>query len=216
MRSVLPIVLSLLSSPLAAQTSGAGRPGVRPLLAPDVEIPLARSAAPASVSARASVYVFTDEGFRLADSGSSDVACLVNRSWPTSLEPECFDREAARTIMRQDMKRTELYHRGASQQEADRLIADGLADGTFQLPTRPAVVYMMSAGQRLVSDDGRAVGKWRPHLMIYSPYLTNAAVGHHGEPGLSGGLVVDSGLPTANLMVVVPDFVKVPEASPDR
>jgi len=215
-RFVLSLVVPLFVSSLAAQASGAGRPGARPLLPPEVEIPLARSAAPTSVSAGARVYIFTDHGFELADSGSSDVACMVNRSWPASLEPECFDREAARTIMRLEMERTELYHQGASRQEADRVIADGLADGTFRLPSRMAVVYMMSAGQRLVSDDGRAVGKWRPHLMIYSPYLTNAAVGHHAEPGLAGGLVVDSGLPTANLMVVVPDFVPAPEASPDR
>jgi hypothetical protein len=66
---------------------------------------------------------------------------------------------------------------------------------------------MMSSGQRLIGDDGRPAGKWQPHLMIYSPFLTNAQVGHHGQADLGAGLVVDSGKPTANLMVVVPKFV---------
>jgi len=74
------------------------------------------------------------------------------------------------------------------------------------------VAYMMSGGQRLVGDDGRPAGRWKPHLMIYYPYLTNEAVGHHGSPDATAGLVVDPGRPTANLMVVVPDFVAVAPA----
>ena len=45
-----------------------------------------------------SVRAVADE-ILVADSGSSDAVCVVNRSWPESLEPECFDAEAAATIM---------------------------------------------------------------------------------------------------------------------
>jgi hypothetical protein len=200
-----------LATPVVAlgQEAGAGKPGRRALLPRAEEIALARSGAPASISAAARIYVFTDSGFVVADSGSSDAVCLVNRSWPDSLEPECFDAEAAATIMPMELHRTTMYHRGVPSGEVDRAIADGLTEGRFRLPARLAVVYMMSAGQRLVSDEGRPVGSWKPHLMIYYPFLTNAAVGHHGAPGLDGGLVVDSGRPTANLMVVVPSAVAV-------
>jgi hypothetical protein len=144
----------------------------------------------------------------VAEPGTSDVVCLVNRSWPDSLEPECFDAEAATTVMPMEMRRTLLYHRGISTKEADRDIADRLAGGEYRLPSRAAVVYMMSAKQRLISDEGRPVGNPKPHVMIFYPFLTNAAVGHHGAPDLNAGLVVDSGRPTANLMVVVPEFVQ--------
>lgn len=216
-RSML-LLVALTVTPIAAsaQQAGAGRPGRRPLLPRDQEIALARSGAPASVSASARIYVLTDSGFVVAVQGTGDTACLVNRSWPESLEPECFDAEAAATIMQMEMRRTTLYHRGVAASEVDRDVADGLAQGRYRLPSRPAVVYMMSEGQRLIDDDGRPAGNWKPHLMIHYPFLTNTAVGHHGEPGLDGGLVVDSGKPTANLMVVVPTFVPAPATPRSR
>ena len=55
------------------------------------EIALARSAAPAEVSRDATVYVLTDTGYAVAVPGSNGNACLVDRSWPDSLEPQCFD-----------------------------------------------------------------------------------------------------------------------------
>jgi hypothetical protein len=207
--AVTLFLLTAVIEPAAAQQSGAGRPGPRPLLPRDREIALARSAAPASVTAGARIYVFTDSGFVVAERGTSDVACMVNRSWPDSLEPECFDPEAAATIMPMEMRRTVLLHRGRSSEQVERDIADGLAAGTFRSPSRLAVQYMMSAAQRLISDEGKPVGAWRPHVMIFYPYLTNAQVGHQGEPDLSAGMVVDPGRPTANLMVVVPAFVDV-------
>ncbi len=212
-----PIVLALLALSLAssasAQTAGAGRPGPRALMPRDREIALARSAAPASVSASARIYVWSATGWIVADSGSTAVVCLVNRSWPASLEPECFDEEAAATIMPMEMRRTELLHRGMAADQVEAEIARRLMDGTFRLPSRLAVAYMMSAGQDLIGDDGEPAGQWSPHLMIYYPYLTNRQVGHHADPDLSAGLVVDPGKPTANLMVVVPEFVPVAAAT---
>jgi hypothetical protein len=204
---LLPLLGILIPSLAAAQQAGSGQAGPRRLLPRAEEVALARSAAPASVSATASVLVFSDTGFIVAEAGTGSAVCLVNRSWVESLEPECFDAEAAATIMPMETHRTELYHRGVSPREADRQIADRLAAGEFRLPGRLAVVYMMSGAQHLISDDGKPAGNWKPHLMIYSPFLTNAAVGHHDAPDLSAGVVVDDGRPTANLMVVVPEFV---------
>jgi hypothetical protein len=206
---ILVLVATSFTTSVSAQAAGAGRPGPRALLPRDREIALARSAAPASVSAAARIYLWSAAGWVVADSGTSSVACLVNRSWPAALEPECFDEEAAATIMPMEMRRTELLHRGIAAEQVETEIARGLLDGTFRLPSRLAVAYMMSAGQDLVGDDGQPAGQWQPHLMIYYPYLTNQQVGHHADPGLSAGLVVDPGKPTANLMVVVPEFVPV-------
>jgi hypothetical protein len=208
MRNATSLLILIIAVRAAvAQEAGAGRPGRREPLPRSREIALARSAAPPSVSKTARVYVLTDSGYVVAEPGTGDAACMVNRSWPDSLEPECFDAEAAATVMPMEMRRTLLLHRGTAPAEVERDIADGLAAGRYRPPARLAVLYMMSAAQRLIGDDGKPAGAWRPHLMIFYPYLTNAAVGHQGSPDLSAGLVVDSGRPTANLMVVVPAFV---------
>ena len=84
---------------ISAQAAGAGQTGRRTLLARGTEIALARSGAPASVSAAARVLVLTDSGFVEAAPGTNGVTCLVNRSWIQSLEPECFDAEASATVL---------------------------------------------------------------------------------------------------------------------
>ena len=206
---VLPMVV-MVGVAAGAQSARSGRAGRRALLPRATEIALARSAAPEAVSAGARVYVLTDGGFVVADSGTSGVACVVNRSWPESLEPHCYDAEGAATILPMELRRTELRHRGASEAAVEREIADGLASGRFRLPRRPALSYMMSAGQLLYDDDGRRVGAWRPHLMLFIPYVTNAELGLGASPDVRAGMVNDEGKPEANLMILVRDFVPVP------
>jgi hypothetical protein len=205
----------LLPCGLAAQEV-TGPPGPRLLLERDHEVRLARSAAPASVSAGARVWLLENGTYVVADSGGNGVECYVSRSWPESLEPHCFDEEGARTIMRLEMRAVELAHAGMAREEAARQLSFGLADGTFRLPQRPAVSWMMSSAQVLFSDSGRRVGAWQPHLMIYYPYLTAEGLGL-GANDLAAGIVVDAGKPTSNLMIVVPAAVDpVPEAGTGR
>ncbi|MEX0691541.1 MAG: hypothetical protein WD043_06835 [Gemmatimonadales bacterium] len=199
------IALLLLPAALTAQ-GVTGPPGPRLLLERDHEIRLARSAAPASVSADARVWFFQNGAYVVADSGSHGVECYVSRSWPESLEPHCFDQEGARTIMRLEMRGVELAHAGIAREEAARQLAVGLADGTFRLPQRPAMSWMMSSAQVLYSDAGQRVGAWRPHLMIYFPYLTAEGLGMTAND-FAAGIVVDVGKPTSNLMIVVPTAV---------
>ena len=190
------------------------RSGRRALLPRDSEVALARSSAPASVSAHATVMIFTDSGFVTADRGTNGVVCVVNRSWPASLEPHCFDEEAAATILPMELHRTMLYHRGRSSAEVEREIAAGLASGRFRLPTRPAMSYMMSAGQQLIGDDGAPAGHWRPHIMVYYPFLTNGKMGLAHTPDMTVGMVTDESEPTSSLMIIVPQFVSVSTRAP--
>jgi hypothetical protein len=185
------------------------RTGPRKLLARDVEIALARSAAPASVSADARVLVLADTGFLVAVEGSNGVTCIVNRSWPTSLEPHCFDAEASATILPIELRRTVLYQRGIAEAEVERDIARMIASGEFRAPRRPAVSYMMSEGQQLVGDDGKPAGRWRPHIMIYYPYLKNSDVGFGRIPDMKVGMVTDEAAPTSSLMIVMAQFIPV-------
>jgi hypothetical protein len=155
------------------------------------------------------VLVWNGSGFERAREGTNGVTCYVARSWPESLEPHCFDEEGAATILPIHLREMELWNEGRSRAEIDRVIADGLRTGAFRLPARPVMSYMMSAGQQLIGDDGTPVGAWRPHLMIYYPYLTPDAMGLGARPSMEAAVVVDPGTPLSNLMIVVNDFVAV-------
>jgi hypothetical protein len=202
----LIFLLTLAGGPAAAQSAGAGRTGPRDLLPREREVALARTAAPAAVSRDATIMVLTERGFETAVKGSNGVTCVVNRSHPQSLEPHCFDAEGSATILPMELKRTELLREGKSAAEIDGEIAAGLLDGTYRLPRRPAMSYMMSPQQVLYSDEGRKVGKWKPHLMIYYPHLASADLGLGGPPSTEAALVVDEGKATSNIMIVLETF----------
>jgi hypothetical protein len=204
--TALVLLTGSVGQPLGAQTADAGRAGPRALLPREREIALARSAAPAAVSRDATVLVLTKSGFEVAVSGGSGVTCVVNRSHPRSLEPHCFDPEGSATILPMELRRTELLREGKSAQEIDREIAAGLLSGKYRLPRRPAMSYMMSPEQVLFSDEGRNVGRWQPHLMIYYPHLTAVELGLGEDSTAAAAAVVDAGRPVSNIMIVVKEF----------
>ena len=191
----------------AQEPARAARSGRRALLPRAEEIVLARSAAPASVSDSATVYVLADTGFVVAVRGSNGAACFVDRSWSLALEPHCFDAEGAATIMLMHMRHLELVQRGVSYEDAERQLATELSSGRFRLPRRPAMSYMMSAEQLLYDDEGKRVGNWQPHLMIYYPFLRNADIGA-SAPDISAAAVDNEGQPDASMVIVVKKFVQ--------
>lgn len=209
-RSLVLLIALAISLPTdaTAQLFRNGDPGPRPLLSPGREIALARSAAPASVSDSASIYVLARNGYDLVIQGTNGVACYVSRAWVASIEPHCFDREGAATIMKIGMRRVELLHGGMSVEDANRTLAAAILEGTLRLPDRPVMSWMMSSAQQLVGDGGRAVGAWRPHVMIYYPYLTAEDAGLAGAPGAPlSAVMANPGSALANVVVVVPEFV---------
>jgi hypothetical protein len=170
------------------------------------EIALARTAAPAPVSRDARVWVWTGSRYTIADSGRSAVNCYVGRPWDVALEPHCFDEEGSRTIFPIQRRRVELYAAGKREAEVEREIADGIANGTLPLPARAALTYMMSGAQQLVNGQGAPVGAWRPHLMVYIPYLTAEA---SGLPSFvpDVGFVENPGTAFAAVVIPLKEFV---------
>lgn len=205
--SLAVLTLHLVALPLVAQEK-LGTPGPRLMLPRAEEIALARSAAPPSVAATARVWTFSDGRYTIADSGKSGVQCYVGRGWPKALEPHCFDEEGARSIMPMEMLTSELLHRGITGDSVQRVIAAGIASGKFRLPQRPAMSWMQSASQVLYDDDGSRVGAWKPHIMIYYPYLTADGLGTGSNQDLGAGIVVSPGTPMSNIMIVVSNAVK--------
>lgn len=207
MRTIAFVAALALCAPVAGQDLGAGKAGPRTVLDRDLELALARSAAPASVSGDATVLVWDGAAYVTAVEGRNGVTCVVGRSWPESLEPQCFDEEAAGSILPIELEMNRLRHEGRAEDAVQRAVAEGLRNGRFRLPLRPAMTYMMSSAQDLYDPEGRHVGPWKPHLMIYYPYLTEEAVGLSGPPSTEAAIVVDPGTPLSNLMVVVQSAV---------
>src|SRR5262245_50858578 len=133
---VVWILVLLPVSSASAQSAVSGRPGPRAILPRGQEIALARSAAPAEVSRNATILALTAKGFEVAEKGSNGVTCVVNRSQPESLEPECFDPEGSVTIMPMELRRTELLQQGRSAGESEREIADGVVRGKYRFHHR--------------------------------------------------------------------------------
>lgn len=194
---------------LGAQAADAFSTELPPILPAAEEIALARSAAPPEISNEATVMVLVrGSGFEVAEAGTNGVTCVVNRTWPESIEPHCYDPEASRTILRVHALQVELRERGATKGEIDARVDEAIHSGRIPVPERPAVTWMLSAGQVLYNDSGTRVGAWKPHWMIYYPGLTEADLGLGGQPASNGPMLSDAGSPLATIVFIAPGFVE--------
>lgn len=174
------------------------------------EVRLARSAGPPAVSAEASVYVLERDGFVQAIDGSNGFVCLVVRSPgdAATLAPHCLDPLAAKTVLPAFEMEARMAAEGADASQIRNAVVEAFESGELELPSGPAYAYMLSSGQHL----GQA-GKWKPHFMMYVPYLTNADVG--GDPSRPQFPFVGplEGHPLSALVVVTTEFVDPSQVS---
>jgi hypothetical protein len=179
------------SDPLGGTVGSMGSMGSveQYLMDRDAEITLARSAAPPSVSADATVLVLTTHGFETAMTGKNGWVCLVDRSWtagfndprfwtPTSRGPGCFNPQAVRSIVPILLKRNALALAGHSRSEIAKAMKAAVENKELPVLEPGAMSYMMSRDQRL----GDGSGPWVPHLMFYLPKMDTAAWGSD-QPG---------------------------------
>jgi hypothetical protein len=202
-----------------AQSPPAGYP-VRPVpLADSAEIALATSAAPAEVSRLATVYAVRDGQVLTLRRGSNGAACMVARDLHGgSLYPICFNAEGARTVLERELMEVRLRTLGATEDSIVRAVDAAYARGELESPRAFALAYMMSPRQVLFSKpgpDGRRVGAWQPHLMLYVPGATPAMLGLEGENGEPIALS-NSGTPRAEVVVKVPQWADGTPATPPK
>jgi hypothetical protein len=141
------------------------------------EIALARSAAPPSVSADAEILVLGPEGYVTAVPGKNGFTCLVERAWFSGLKddgfwnprlrgPDCYNRQAARSVLPTYLARTKWVLAGASQNDILTRTRAAVASGQIRAPEIGSMNYMLSKNGYL---GDRAHGPWHPHLMFYMP-----------------------------------------------
>jgi hypothetical protein len=169
-----------------ADDTKAGYPAMAPirqyrLASASEEIALSRSAAPTSISGRASILTLGDHSYETAVKGSNGFVCLVERSWandfndaefwnPKLRAPICFNPAAASTVLPIYLKRTEWVIAGASKADMiDRTRAE-LAANLTAAPGPGAMSFMMSK-QQYLGDTG---GHWHPHLMLFLAHTDGA------------------------------------------
>jgi hypothetical protein len=151
------------------------------------EVAMARSAAPASISADADVLTFGEHGYESAAKGRNGFVCMVWRSWAASFGdkqfwnpkirgPICLNPAAARSVLPGYLERTKWVLAGVPRSAMLARMKAALAAKTYGLPEPSAMSYMMSK-QQYVSDAGGPGGHWHPHLMFFVAHTDAAAWG---------------------------------------
>jgi hypothetical protein len=190
------VALLAMSRPLAGQ--GTRMKGIGAFLMDrSTEISLARSAGPRGIGDSATVLVLGQNGYETAAKGSNGFVCFVGRGWsgpgtvveregrreagpdvldPKVLAPHCFNPAAAESVLKWHLLRTESLIAGEPVEDLPEVTAAALQSGKLRAPSREAFAYMTSPRQHL----GDAVGRWRPHVMLYIPYATNEQWGSRG------------------------------------
>ena len=165
----------------------------------EVQIRIARSAAPKEISDKADIYVLGKNGYELAEKGSNGFTCAVERERVDTMEPECYDREGSGTTFQVRKFVEQQRAAGASEEKIEKAVAAGYKTGRFKAPTKPGIVYMMSDSNHVFDPDSKKVIHFPGHLMFYAPYATAETVGS----GEGAPYIVHPGKPDA-LLIVVP------------
>lgn len=188
----------LLVTLLTAATAVAQTPHSYPRMAPladylmtdrAAEIALARSAAPASISAHATVLVLAPKGYVTAVEGNNGFVCVVERGWMSPFDapqfwnpklrgPICFNPPAVKSILPITYKRTELVLAGKSKEEIKHDIAVAFASGQLP-PLEPGAMSYMMSKQGYLDDQ---YGHWMSHLMFYTATNVDWGADQTGSP----------------------------------
>lgn len=179
-------------------------------LMPDrAEITLARSAAPAAISDKATILALKPQGYETAANGTNGFTCLVERSWmspfdspefwnPKLRAPVCYNPAASKSILAYTLRRTKLALAGPCREQMLDEVRAAVARRELPSPDPGAMSFMMSKDGYL-SD---AEGHWHSHLMFHVPKAGAASWGAN----LPGSPVVldDREVPEPETIFLVP------------
>lgn len=216
------LVLIVGSSPLAQFAQEMKYPPLSAYMMPqDAEIALAKSAAPAAISDRATIEVLTDKGFEVARAGDNGFACLVMRGFtgaptftpaqfrfmvydPKTLAPICLNPQAVKEVLPYYQLRTQLGIQGKTPEQIAQAVQEAYNKGEIPKRNQVSFGYMWSADQVL----GPA-GHWHPHVMIYAPNYENPMIGNNEMGSHLPAVTDDAGTPFAVVVVPVSDELAV-------
>lgn len=227
-RRMVKLMLALTivaSAALGMQAQSAATPYVK--MAPvakymmanrSAEIALARSAAPASISAKAEVMVLGKNGYEVAVPGSNHYVCLVERSWDAPIGapgywnfnirgPDCLNAAAAKSYLPILLLKTRLALSGKSQAQIAQDVQAAFQQKKLPAMEPGALCYMLSKGGYL--DD--QAKNWHPHLMFIQPLAMSQSWGAN----LPGSPVLASDDASDHLTIFMVPVAHWSDGSPD-
>ena len=209
----------------SAHAQGPKYPPIEEYLMPQAnEIALAKSAAPANISERATIKVLTRSGYEVTQKGDNGSVCMVMRGFaaptytpapfrnlvydPTVRAPICFAPQAVREVLPYYELRTKLAMQGKNPDEIAQGVQAAYAKGELPQRTGVSFAYMWSADQNLASG----IGHWHPHVMVFAPYYDNSALGGNTFGAPLPQVTDDAGTPFAVVVIPVDDNLAVKAA----
>jgi hypothetical protein len=207
----LAVVLAELPDLAPANATSYERmaPLTQYLMSPAAEIALARTAAPAAISDKATVLSLDAQGYQTAVRGTNGFTCLVERSWlspfqspdfwnPQVRVPICYNPAASESVLTYSLRRTKLVLAGDSKEKVLDEVRAAVAHNELSPPKPGAMSFMMSKHGRLADTDG----PWHSHVMFHVPKVAGASWGAN----LPGSPVVfdDREVPEPQAIFMVP------------
>ena len=220
---MLPLLALLASlSPAVIWAQDTKYPPLSQYMMPrDAEVALAKSAAPANISDRATIKVLTTSGYQVVREGDNGFACIVMRGWSaptytpaqflnlvydtTVRAPICFNPAASRSVMPYYELRQKLGMEGKTPDQIAEGVQAAYAKGELPKRERVSFAYMWSTDQYL----GSGIGHWHPHLMVFAPYYENSMLGGNQFGSLLPQVSDDAGTPFSVIVIPVDDRLAI-------
>lgn len=178
------LISTTLCTLFAVAQGRAQRTDLYPQMAPlaqyliadrNAEIELARSAAPPTLSASATILTLGPKGFETAVTGSNGFVCLVTRSFgkptnqpdfwnPRIRGPICLNAAAAKSVLPHIVKKTEWALAGLTKEQIIAKLKLAVRNGAWPAPLPSSMGYALSKSAYV--DD--VWQRWHPHLTIFS------------------------------------------------
>ena len=211
----------VVAGPAWADTAPPLYPNMAPIeqylsASPVVEIAMAKTAGPKSVSDNASVMVLTKTGYETAVKGSNGFVCFIQRSWskdfddpefwdPKDYTPQCWNAAAVSSVLPEYLKRTQWVLAGVSKEEMLARTKAAWVSHEFTPPAPESVVFMLSKDQYINDPVMGAPSNWYPHVMFFVPATEDSKWGANmrGSPIFSTTSDVD---PITTFFVVAPKW----------
>jgi len=152
----------------------------------ELETRFALSAVPPQLRDKAAVYLLDPaKGYYLSRRGTSGIACMVERTaWELAdfrndiFIPLCYDAAGTGTYLKVKMDAAALRAQGLNPAELKAEIETRYRDGTYQVPEKGGLSYMVAPVMRTIGPPDLKVHTMAmPHLMFYAPYVTNDDLG---------------------------------------
>jgi len=222
MKKTMLMLTVLFGLAASAWAQGPKYPPISEYMMPqEAEVNLAKSAAPANISSRATIKLLTTSGYQVTHNGDNGFVCMVMRGWaaPTYTPaqfrdlvydtkvyaPICFNPQASQSVMPYYELRSTLAMEGKTPDQ----IAEGLQTAYVKgvLPKRDIVsfAYMWSADMQL----GPGIGHWHPHMMVFSPYYENSMLGGNEFGAPLPFVSDDAGTPFAVVLIPVDERLAI-------